>query len=109
MQIPQFLQAAANGRVITSTSAAAEAARRHEAIQTNFTPANDGPSSFIGARDIHNAIRKVHENLNVVRNEMVAMHEKVDQKIHALHRDMYAMHERSNGSIERLINMLNYS
>lgn len=78
-------------------------------MQTNFTPANDGASAFIGGREIHNAIRRLHQTLNEVRNEMVAMHEKVDQKIYALHREMFAMHESNNGNIERVIKMLNYS
>ena len=104
MRVPQFVHAGANRRVTISTSAA-DAARRQEAMQTNFTPAgNDdgGPSSFIGTREIHNAIRQVHETLNVIRNEMLVMHEQVDQNIYALHRDTY-------GGIERVIKMLNYS
>lgn len=99
------------------TRAAADAARRQEAMQqTNFiTAANNddgGPSSSFnnGAdREIHNAIRQVNETLNVIRNEMVVMYEQVHQNIYALHRDTYTMQGRNNGSIERVIKMLNYS
>lgn len=110
MRVPHTVPAGANRRVTISTSAA-DAARRQEGMQTNFPPANDdGPSySNGGAREIHNAIRQVHETLNVMRNEMVAMHEQVHQNIYTLHRETHAMHGRNNGSIERVIKMLNYS
>lgn len=109
MRVPQIVPAGANRRVTFSTSAA-DAARRQGAMQDNFTPANeDGPSSFNSNREIHNAIRQVHETLNVMRNEMVAMHEQVHQNMYTLHRETHAMHESNNGSIERVIKMLNYS
>ena len=106
---PVPLRQAATNRPVTISTSAADSARRQNVMQTNFTPANDGTASFIGGREIHNAIRQLHETLNEVRNEMMAIHDKVDQKIYSLHREMFAMHERNNGSIERVIKMLNYS
>lgn len=108
MPLPQFIQTGTYNRGV---------ARRQEAMQqTNFTAAanNDdgGPSSSFNNdahHEIHNAIRQVNETLNVIRNEMVVMHEQLHQNIYAMHRDTYAMQGRNNGSIERVIKMLNYS
>lgn len=117
MRVPQTVPAggANNRRVTISTSAAADAAARRQegGMQNNFTPANNdddgGPSSFYSNREIHNAIRQVHETVNIMRNEMVAMHDQVHQNIYTLHRETHAMHGRNTDSIERVIKMLNYS
>lgn len=76
-----------------------------------FSPAKEGASSsvIIDNRELHNAIKQVHETLNEIRNEMAALNEKVNQSVYALRRETFVMHNEINGSIERVIKMLNYS
>ena len=106
----QSLQSANNRRVTISTGTLPDAARQHdEAMQIKSSLADEAASSVIDAREVHNAIKQVHETLNEIRYQMVAMNEKVDQNIYALRDETFAMHKENNGGIERVIKMLNYS
>lgn len=78
-------------------------------MQIKPFPANEVAPSALDAREVHNAIKQVHDALNEIRAEIVAMNKKVDQNVYALRRETFEMHKENNGSIERVIKMLNYS
>lgn len=93
-----------------STGTLPDAVRQHDEVtQIKSSLADEAASSVIDAREVQNAIKQVHETLNEIRNQMVAMNEKVDQNIYALRDETFAMHKENNGGIERVIKMLNYS
>lgn len=73
------------------------------------SPKTEVASSVVEASEFRNAIKQVQETLNEMRDETVAMNEKVDQNIYALRRETFAMHQENNDSIERVIMLLKYS